>query len=46
MNQKNRKAAIGASVMSGFIIALLYHFEILVASQAMMILSMTLLSFA
>jgi hypothetical protein len=44
MHQKHQQAAIIASMMSGFIIALLYHFEILVASQATMILSMVLLS--
>lgn len=46
MNQKNKHAAIIASVMSGFIIALLYHFELIVASKTMMITSMLLLSLA
>jgi len=46
MNPKNKQAAIIASVMSGFIIALFYHFELIVASKTMMITSMLLLSVA
>ncbi len=46
MHQKHQKAAIIASMMSGFIIALFYHFELIVASKTMMIISMLLLSLA
>lgn len=46
MNPKNKQAAIIASFLSGFVIALLYHFEILVSSQSTMIISMILLYIA
>lgn len=46
MHQKHEQSAIGASMISGFIIALFYHFEFIVASKTMMITSMILLSFA